>query len=131
LNSKLHAACDGEGRPIVMMLTEGQMSDHKGAVLLFDALPNAKELLGDKGYDSDRFRSALAARGITRCIPPKSNRKVQYHYDKAFYKKRHLVENLFAKIKDWRRSHTRYDRCAHAFMSAICIAATVIFWLNQ
>ncbi len=47
LNSKLHAVCDGEGRSIVMMLTEGQMSDHKAAVLLFDALPNAKELLGD------------------------------------------------------------------------------------
>jgi putative transposase len=131
LNSKLHAVCDGEGRPIVMMLTEGQMSDHKGAVLLFDALPNAKELLGDKGYDSDWFRAALTARGITPCIPPKSNRKVQYRYDKATYKKRHLVENLFAKIKDWRRIHTRYDRCAHTFMSAICIAATVIFWLNQ
>ena len=131
MNSKLHAVCDGEGRPIVMMLTEGQMSDHKGAVLMFDALPNAKELLGDKGYDSDWFRSALVARGITPCIPPKSNRKVQYRYDKAVYKKRHLVENLFAKIKDWRRIHTRYDRCAHTFMSAICIAATVIFWLNQ
>ena len=84
------------------------MSDHKGAVLLFDALPNAKELLGDKpvlsfaegGYDSDWFRAALTARGITPCIPPKSNRKVQYHYDKAVYKKRHLVENLFAKLKD-------------------------------
>jgi putative transposase len=129
LNSKLHAVCDGEGRPIVMMLTEGQVSDHKGAVLLFDALPNAKELLGDKGYDSDWFRAALTERGITPCIPPKSNRKVQYHYDKAVYKKRHLVENLFAKIKAWRRIHTRYDRCAHTFMSAIAIAATVIFWL--
>ena len=131
MNSKLHAVCDGKGRPIVMMLTEGQMSDHKGAVLLFDALPNAKELLGDKGYDSGWFRDALTARGITPCIPPKSNRKVQYHYDKAVYKKRHLVENLFAKIKDWRRIHTRCDRCAHTFMSAICIATTVIFWLNQ
>jgi transposase len=129
LNSKLHAVCDGEGRPIVMMLTEGRKSDHKGAVLLFDALPNAKELLGDKGYDSDWFRAALAARGITPCIPPKSNRKVQHPYDKAVCKKRHLVENLFAKIKDWRRIHTRYGRCAHAFMSAIAIAATVIFWL--
>jgi hypothetical protein len=56
----------------MMMLTEGQMSDHKGAFLLFDALPNAKELLGDKGNDSDWFRAALTARGITPCIPPKS-----------------------------------------------------------
>ena len=76
-----------------------------------------------------RVDDRLTARGITLCIPPKSNRKVQYHYDKAVYKKRHLVENLFAKLKDWRRIHTRYDRCAHTFMSAICVAATVIFWL--
>ena len=32
---------------------------------------------------------------------------------------------------DDRRIHIRYDRCAHTFMSAICIAATFIFWLNQ
>ena len=63
MNSKLHAVCDGEGRLIVMMLTEGQMSDHKGAVLLFDALPRAKELLGDKGYDSDWFRNDFAGFG--------------------------------------------------------------------
>ena len=73
----------------------------------------------------------MTARGITPCIPPRSNRKVQYHYDKQVYKKRPLVENLFAKIKDWRRIHSRYDRCAHTFMSAIVIAATVIFWLSQ
>ena len=65
LNSKLHAVCDGVGRPIMLLLTEGQMSDHKGAFLLLDALPNAKELLGDKGYDSDWFRAALWERGIT------------------------------------------------------------------
>ncbi len=38
---------------------------------------------------------------------------------------------MFDKLKDWRRIHTRYDRCAHTFFSAICIAATVIFWLPQ
>ncbi len=39
------------------------------------------------------------------------------------------IENMFGRLKDWRRIHTRYDRCAHTFMSAICIAAAVIFWL--
>jgi transposase len=39
--------------------------------------------------------------------------------------------NMFGKLKDWRRIHTRYDRCAHTFFSAICIAAIVIFWINQ
>lgn len=129
MNSKLHAVCDGEGRPIILLLTEGQMSDHKGAALLLSSLPNARELLGDKGYDSDWFRHALAERGITPCIPPRSNRKVQYHYDKILYKQRHKIENVFGRIKDWRRVATRYDRCAHTFLSAICIAATVSYWL--
>ena len=51
MNSKLHAVCDGLGRPIVMMLTEGQMNDHKGAGLLLPCLPPAKELLADRGYE--------------------------------------------------------------------------------
>ena len=112
-----------------MLLTEGQMSDHKGAVLLFSRLPQAKELLADKGYDSDWFRHALASRGITPCIPPTANRKVQHAYDKQLYPQRHKIENLFARLKDWRRIATRYDRCAHTFMSAITIAATFCFWL--
>ena len=114
-----------------MLLSEGQMSDHKGAFLLLSSLPKANDLLGDKGYDSDWFRAALTARGITPCIPPRKNRKVQYHYDTALYRQRHKIENVFARIKDWRRVATRYDRCAHTFMSAISIAATVIFWINQ
>jgi transposase len=129
LNSKLHAVCDGRGRPLVMLLSEGQMSDYQGAALMIDAFPKAKALLGDKGYDADWFRQALSERGITPCIPPKANRKVQIDYDQALYRQRHKIENMFGRLKDWRRVHTRYDRCAHTFMSAICIAATVIFWL--
>jgi transposase len=63
------------------------------------------------------------------CIPSSRSRKVQYAYDKAGYRERHKVENLFTKLKDWRRIATRYDRYADTFFSAICIAATVIFWL--
>lgn len=121
--------CDGQGRPIILLLTEGQMSDHKGACLLLSSLPRAKELLGDKGYDSNWFRQALIERGITPCIPPRSNRKVQIDYDKALYRQRHKIENVFGRIKDWRRIATRYDRCAHTFMSAISIAATICYWL--
>jgi transposase len=107
------------------------MSDYKGAALLVDVLPRAKELLADRGYDADWFRNALIKKGITPCIPSKKNRKVPIEYDKALYRQRHKVENMFAKLKDWRRIHTRYDRCAHTFFSAICIAATVAFWINQ
>jgi len=114
-----------------MLLSEGQMSDYKGAALMLDALPKAKALLGDRGYDAAWFREALADRNITACIPSKKNRKVQIQHDPVLYRQRHKIENMFGRLKDWRRIHTRYDRCAHTFMSAICIAATVIFWLNQ
>ena len=112
-----------------MMLTEGQMNDHKGAALLLPVLPAASELLGDRGYDSDWFREALRDRGIKACIPPTKNRKTPPPYDKVLYRQRHRIENVFGRLKDWRRIATRYDRCAHTFFSAVCIAATVIFWL--
>ena len=95
--------------------------------LMIDAFPKAKALLADKGYDADRFRAALEQRGIAPCIPSKTNPKVPIPHDTVLYRLRHKVENMFGKLKDWRRIHSRYDRCAHTFMSAICIAATVIF----
>ena len=113
-----------------MTLTEGQVSDYKGAALLMDALPDAKELLADRGYDADWFRDALLAKGITPCIPPKKNRKMHAYYDKNLYKQRHKIEIMFGRLKDWRRIAMRYDRCAHTFFSAICLAASVIFYLN-
>ena len=97
---------------------------------MLPALPKAKSLTGDKGYDSDGFRKALMEKGIMPCIPPKKNRKIKHAYDEKLYKKRHKIENSFGWLKDWRRIAMRYDRCAHTFFSAICIAATVTFWLG-
>ena len=114
-----------------MLLSEGQMSDYKGAALMLDALPPAKTLLGDRGYDAGWFRDALVERGIVACIPSKANRKIPISHDRVLYRQRHKIENMFGKLKDWQRIRTRYDRCAHTFFSAICIAAIVIFWINQ
>jgi transposase len=116
---------------VVLLLTEGQMSDHKGAALMLDALPSARVLIGDKGYDSDRFRQALTARGIEPCIPSRRGRKRRIPHDRKLYRQRHRIENMFGRLKDWRRIAMRYDRCAHTFMSAICLAATVLFWINE
>ena len=113
-----------------MLLTEGQVSDHLGAALLTPTLPSARELIADRGYDSARFRQALAARGIAPCIPSTRSRKVPLPHDRVLYRQRHRVENMFGRLKDWRRVATRYDRCAHTFFSAICIAATLTFWLT-
>ena len=90
-----------------MLLSEGQMSDYKGAALMLPALPNANELLADKGYDADWFRKALADRGIAACIPSRSNRKTPIEHNRSLYRQRHKIENMFGRIKDWRRIHTR------------------------
>ena len=129
LNSKLHAVCDADGKPLILLLTEGQVSDYKGAATMLPALPPANALLGDRGYDSDPFRQALQAMGIEPCIPGRNNRLQPVVYDTVLYRQRNRIERMFGRLKDWRRIAMRYDRCAHTFMSAICIAATVLFWL--
>src|SRR5206468_2654191 len=75
LNSKLHAVCDGVGRPVVLLLSAGQMSDHKGARLVLDVLPAGSTLIADRGYDSRPFREALVEKGIVPCIPSSKSRK--------------------------------------------------------
>ena len=124
--------CDGQGRPVRLHLTAGQVSDFKGAdVLLTDLPEGTEEVIGDRGYDSSRIRRYLVEQNITACIPARKNRKSKPSYNWHLYKKRHLIENMFAKLKDWRRVATRYDRCAHTFMSAIHIAARFIFYLKE
>jgi transposase len=128
LNSKLHAVCDGDGKPLILLLTEGQISDYRGAVAVLAALPpDATTMIVVRGYDRDWFRRALSEQEIATCIPSRSNRKAPSTYDAGIYKQHNLVERVFGKLKDWRRIVTRYDRCAYIFMSAICIAAIVIF----
>nr|WP_194300309.1 IS5 family transposase [Acetobacter farinalis] len=132
LNSKLYAMCDGQGRPVRLHLTAGQVSDVKGAdVLLADLPGETEEVIGDRGYDRNQIRLSLAERNITACIPPKKNRKSKLPYNWHLYKKRHLIENMFAKLKDWRRVATRYDRGTHTVMSALHIAASFIFYLKE
>ncbi len=70
--------------------------------------------------------SLISAKAEALCVHS-LNRKIQCPNNKAVCKKRHLIENLFAKTEDWRRIHTRYDRCAHTFVSAILIKVTFIF----
>ena len=129
MNSKLHTVTDAAGRPLRMFLTAGQRSDYIGARALLNDLPPAEHMLADRGYDADWYREALEDKGITPCIPSRKNRKVPIPYDESRYRKRHKIENSFARLKDWRRVATRYDRCPKVFLSACALAAVVMFWL--
>ena len=88
------------GRPIALCLTAGQTSDHLGAKILYPVLPDGPDitLIGDKGYDSDDYRAALRAKGITACIPPRKGRNSPASFCKIQYKQRHKIES--SKIGD-------------------------------
>lgn len=92
----------------MLLLSAGQMSDHRGARLVLDALPAATVLIADRGYDSRWFREVLTARGIAPCISSSKSRKVPYPHDKVLYRERHKVEVMFGRLKDWRRVATHY-----------------------
>jgi transposase len=115
---------------VILLLTEGQASDHRGAVLMLPKLPPAKELVADRGDDSNPFRAALVERGITACIPSTRSRKVPIPHDATLYRQRHRIAIAFARLKDWRRIATRDDRCATIFLGAITPAAIVIAWIG-
>ncbi|MFC6688424.1 IS5 family transposase [Jhaorihella thermophila] len=116
------------GAPAEPVRDRGQVSDYIGARALVGSLPKVEWLLGDRGYDADWFREALKDKGIGPCIPGRKQRKTTVRYDKRRYKRRNRIEIMFGRLKDWRRVATRYDRCPKAFLSAIALAAIVIFW---
>ena len=96
-------------------------------MLLPDLLCKIKAFLADKAYDAlERVLELLEKKGIEAVIPPKANRKIQRDYDEEVYKWRHLIENLFAKLKQYRAIATRYDKTAAAFLGGIHLAATMI-----
>lgn len=90
----------------------------------------AQALLADRAFDADeRVLNKLQEKGVKAVIPPKSNRKKPREYDKEVYKARHLIENFFAKLKQYRAIATRYDKLANTFLGGIFLASSVI-WLN-
>ena len=129
LSTKIHALCDALGNPTAFHLTEGQVHDLEGADVLLEDLC-AEALLADKAYDAEeRVVNKLAKKNCVAVIPSKSNRLEKREYDKALYKARHLIENFFAKLKQYRAIATRYDKTARNFLGGIYLAATCI-WLN-
>ena len=129
MNTKLHAVTDSFGRPIRFFITAGHVSDDIGARALCSSLPKVDWLLGDRGYDADWLRQALENKGIRACILGRKQRTTPVKYDKRRDKRRNRIEIMFGRLKDWRRVATRYDRCPKVFLSAIALAATVIYWL--
>lgn len=117
---------DALGNPVAFHLTAGQASDLEGADALLPTL-SAGALLADRAYDArERVIEPMQARGVQIVIPSHPRRKVKRDYDRALYKDRHLIENFFAKLKQYRAIATRYDKTARNFLGAIYWIASVI-----
>ena len=127
--TKVHALTDVVGRPYALMLTPGNVSDMKAAPALLERAGRMRYLLGDKGYDADHLPDLARGVGATPVIPGRRNRKRAIRHDKDRYRSRHLIENAFCRLKDFRRVNTRYDKLAANFLSAAALATAVAFWL--
>jgi len=117
-------ATNATGQPVRFILTGGQASDAPQAIPLLTGI-KATHVIADKGYDSDGIVSFVQEQGAIAVIPPKSNRKIQRHYDRELYKQRNLIERAFNKLKNWRRIATRFDRRSIYFMAALHLASAI------
>lgn len=128
MTTKIHLLTDAKGRPLRFLLTPGQSHDINSAAQLIEGM-KAEAVIADKGYDSRDFRNLIRSKRMKVVIPPRSNRKRKYRYNRNAYKERNLVERCFNKLKHFRRIATRYDRLDRYFISLLQLAAVMI-WLR-
>jgi transposase len=107
------------------VLLPGQRHDTVGVRPLIEGV-DFGALLGDKAFDVDWLRAALDERGAVAVIPSKTNRKAAISFDRDVYHWRHLIENTFAKLKEFRAVATRYDKTDTSYAATIHLAAAII-----
>ncbi len=125
MTTKIVVLVDALGNLVRFVLLPGQRHDTIGVAPLIEDLEFAA-LLADKAFDVDWLREELHERGAVAVIPPKSNRRIQYEYDRDIYRWRHLVENYFAKIKEFRGIATRYDKTDTSYAANLNLVAAII-----
>ena len=120
-------AVDAFGNPVRVFITAGTVADCQLGEKLIEGI-DAENLLADRGYDVDAIILAALEAQMQPVIPPKKNRRVQRKYDKDLYRLRHLVENAFEKLKQWRGIATRYAKNTLSFLAAVHIRCIAV-WL--
>lgn len=127
--TKIHIAVDAHGLPIEFELTGGEVHDCKVAPQFIEKLPIAEFTIADKGYDSEELRQLIRNRLSIPIIPRKNNSTIgNDDMDWGLYKYRHLVENVFARLKHFRSIATRYDKLKRNYASMVALACGYL-WL--
>ena len=125
LTTKIHAAVDGLGRPLCFLLTPGQAADCRQARALLEGL-SFERLIGDCGYDTDELRDWAEELGAEAVIPSKRNRKAPIPHDRAAYRERHRVENLFCRVKDFGRVVLRKCKTSRSYAGFVGLAFALV-----
>jgi len=120
---------DAHGMPVRALVTQGTTADCSQAIALIDGF-TAENLLADRGYDTNTILEQAEKQGMQPIIPPKRNRKGQRDYDKDLYKARHLIENAFLFLKQWRGIATRYAKNSASFLAAVQIRS-ISLWASS
>lgn len=127
--TKIHMAVDSYGSPIEFHITGGEVHDSKAVPTLIDRLPSLDYIIADRGYDSEVLREKIRDKNAIPIIPRKKNSKVgNDDIDWCLYKYRHLVENVFARLKQYRGIATKYDKLKRNYESTLALACCMI-WL--
>jgi transposase len=124
-NSKLTATVDEHGNVVALLLFPGQCAETSAANQLLPLLAKTMVFVGDKGFNSDELRQLIEDNGGLACIPPRSYRTTHRWCDPEFYRKRHLVENIFQRIKYCRRIAIRYEKLASTFLAFSTLASSI------
>src|SRR5512133_2937555 len=127
LTTKIVALVDALGTLVRFVLLPGQHHDSVGVRPLIEGVAFGA-LLGDKAFDADWLRADLDDRGAAAVIPPKVNRKTIISFDRDMYGWRHLIENTFAKLKEFRAVATRYDKTDTSYTATILLAAAIMVY---
>ncbi len=127
--TKIHMASDAYGLPIDFIITGGEVHDCKVAPQFIAQLPSAEYTIADKGYDKEELRRIIRQKPSNPVILRKSNSTIgNDDMDWGLYKYRHLVENIFARIKHFRAIATRYDKLKRNYASMLALACGFM-WL--
>lgn len=130
LSTKIHLACDALGYPLGFILTGANVSDFDQAKpLLRSHLRPGAHVIMDKGYDSDAIRAYVHQLGGVAVIALHPSRAAKPAFDEHLYRERHRIENLFARLKAFRRLATRYEKL-HAHFAAMLSLACILVWLK-
>jgi len=129
LTTKVHAVCDGLGNPLHFLLSPGTRNDIVYAKEMLEPFDlSDKKVLADMGYDQEAFCEYIRKRGGNPVIPSRITNCIQRNIDEDEYKERHLVENLFQKLKNHRRFATRYEKLDINF-AAVVNLCFILVWL--